>query len=79
MSPGGGSRRALLISKGWVDPGEAALLGALLVAALLVGRMLGNDFRAHPSNFPAPIAKGARMTVTGVGGRAHMAARERGR
>ena len=36
------------------DPGEAALLGVLLVAALLVGRMLGNDFRAHPSNFPAP-------------------------
>ena len=33
------------------NPEEAALLGALFVAALLVGRMLGNDFRAHPSNF----------------------------
>jgi hypothetical protein len=49
------------------DPEEAALLGFLLVAALLVGRMLGNDFRAHPSNFPAPTAaKEVRMTVTGV-------------
>ena len=45
------------------DPGEAGLLGVLLVAALLVGRMLGNDFRAHPSNFPARhAALGARFT-----------------
>lgn len=61
------------------DPGEVALLGVLLVAALLVGRTLGNDFRAHPSNFPAPTAAhGVRMTVTGVDGRARKAARERG-
>jgi hypothetical protein len=56
------------------DPGEAALLGVLVVAALLVGRMLGNDFRAHPSNFPAATAaKEVRMTVTDVDGRAHIA------
>jgi hypothetical protein len=52
------------------DPGEAALLGALLVAALLAGRALAHDFRTHPANFPAPsaAAMSVRMTVTGDDG-----------
>jgi hypothetical protein len=59
-------------------PGEAALLGIPFVAALLVGRMLGNDFRAHPSNFPAPAAATeVRVTVTGVDERPSTRARAR--
>ena len=39
------------------EPAEAALLLALLlVAALLAGRWLLRDLRAHPANFPEPTA-----------------------
>jgi hypothetical protein len=52
------------------EPREAALLGGVLVAALVVGRWLGADFRAHPANFPAPTAaQGLGIPVTGADGR----------
>ena len=35
-------------------PAEAALLGAVLVAALVTGRLLLRDFRRHPAGFPEP-------------------------
>ena len=48
---------------------EAGALTALLVAALIVGRWLLRDFRAHPANFPAPsLSHGLRMTATGADG-----------
>ena len=37
-------------------PAEAAALLALLVVALVVGRWLARDLRAHPANFPEPAA-----------------------
>ena len=37
-------------------PGEAAALLALLIVALVVGRWLARDLRAHPANFPEPAA-----------------------
>lgn len=37
-------------------PAEAALLGGVLVAALLAGRWLARDLRAHPANFPDRVA-----------------------
>jgi hypothetical protein len=50
-------------------PSEVAALAALLVLALLVGRWLLRDFRAHPANFPSPSAsQGLCMTVTGADG-----------
>jgi hypothetical protein len=33
-------------------PAEAAVLGGVLLAALLAGRWLARDLRAHPANFP---------------------------
>ena len=35
-------------------PAEAAMLGAVLVAALVTGRLLLRDFRRHPAGFPEP-------------------------
>jgi hypothetical protein len=35
-------------------PAEAALLGAVLLAAALAARWLARDLRAHPANFPVP-------------------------
>jgi hypothetical protein len=35
-------------------PAEAALLGAVLVVALVTGRLLLRDFRNHPAGFPEP-------------------------
>jgi hypothetical protein len=50
-------------------PREAALLGGVLLAALVVGRWLGADFRAHPANFPSPTAaQGLGLAVTGADG-----------
>jgi hypothetical protein len=47
------------------EPREAALLGGVLVAALLIGRWLGTDFRAHPANFPEPSpAQGLGLATT---------------
>jgi hypothetical protein len=46
---------------------EAALLGGLLVVALLAGRWLMRDFRAHPAGFPAAAAShGLRVMGTGA-------------
>jgi hypothetical protein len=51
------------------EPAEAAMLVALLGIALVVGRWLLRDFRAHPANFPAPSpSHGLHMTVTGADG-----------
>jgi hypothetical protein len=51
-------------------PAEAALLLGLLAVALLAGRWLLRDLRAHPANFPtATPAHGLRMTMTGADGR----------
>lgn len=51
-------------------PAEAALLLSMLAAALLVGRWLLRDFRAHPAGFPAPTAsQGLRMAATDGAGR----------
>jgi hypothetical protein len=36
------------------EPAELALVAAVLVVCLLVGRLLLRDFRAHPAGFPAP-------------------------
>jgi hypothetical protein len=33
---------------------EAAMLGGVLLAGVLIGRLLVRDFRAHPANFPGP-------------------------
>jgi hypothetical protein len=35
-------------------PADAALLGAVLVVALVTGRLLLRDFRNHPAGFPEP-------------------------
>src|SRR5215216_2045342 len=52
------------------EPTEAALLGGVLVAALLIGRWLAAAFRAHPAGFPSPTAaQGLGMAVTGADGR----------
>jgi hypothetical protein len=52
------------------EPAEAGLLLAMLGVALLTGRWLLRDFRAHPAGFPAPSAAGGlRMTVAGADGR----------
>jgi hypothetical protein len=46
-------------------PDEAALLLALLVGALGVGRWLWRDFRAHPAGFPEPTpSHGLRLTAS---------------
>ena len=34
------------------EPAEVSLLAGLVVVTLIIGRWLGNDFRAHPSTFP---------------------------
>lgn len=50
-------------------PAEAALLLGLGATALVAGRWLLRDLRAHPANFPAPTAShGLRMTATGADG-----------
>ena len=38
------------------EPAEAGAAGGVLLAALLAGRWLLRDFRAHPAGFPAPTA-----------------------
>jgi hypothetical protein len=44
------------------DPAEAALLLGLMAVALLIGRWLVRDLRAHPANFPeAKPSHGLRM------------------
>jgi hypothetical protein len=44
-------------------PAEVAVLGALLIAAVLSGRFLVADLRAHPSGFPEPSpSHGLRMS-----------------
>jgi len=49
------------------QPAEAALLGAVLVAALATGRLLLRDFRNHPAGFPAPSpSHGLRMGEGGT-------------
>jgi hypothetical protein len=49
-------------------PPEAALLLGLMSAAALAGRRLQRDLRAHPANFPAPVAAHG-LVATGAGGR----------
>ena len=52
------------------EPGEAAMLVALLLAAALIGRWLLRDLRVHPANFPAPsTAHGLGIAVTDAAGR----------
>jgi hypothetical protein len=51
-------------------PPEAALLAALAVAGVALGRWLLRDLRATPANFPDPgAAHGLRMAMTGADGR----------
>jgi hypothetical protein len=48
-------------------PGEVGILGAVLATAVLTGRWLGRDLRAHPANFPVPSpSHGLFMPVTGA-------------
>lgn len=49
--------------------GEVALLAGVASVAVLAGRWLLRDFRAHPANFPEPTpGHGLRMAVTGADG-----------
>ena len=49
---------------------DALLLTGVLVLALLAGRWLLRDFRAHPTGFPEPTAAhGLRVTVADAAGR----------
>ena len=51
-------------------PLEAAVLLALLAAAVLAGRRLLRDLRAHPANFPAPApSHGLGLAVADAAGR----------
>ncbi len=51
-------------------PAEAGVFIALMVVALMVGRWLLRDFRAHPAGFPEPTgAHGLGLAVTGADGR----------
>jgi hypothetical protein len=51
-------------------PPEAAALLGLLVVALVAGRWLLRDLRAHPANFPAPTAShGLRIAAARPDGR----------
>lgn len=44
---------------------EATMLGGVLLAGVLIGRLLVRDFRAHPSNFPEPSpAQGLGLATT---------------
>jgi hypothetical protein len=48
------------------EPAELAVLLCTLALALVIGRRLARDFRAHPASFPEPTAgQGLRMTTTG--------------
>ena len=48
------------------EPAEASLLAGLVVVTLIIGRWLGNDFRAHPSTFPmSTTTNRVGMAVTG--------------
>lgn len=50
-------------------PGEAGLLGAVLLVAGLSARFLLRDLRAHPAGFPAPApAHGLGMPATAADG-----------
>lgn len=52
------------------EPSEALGLVGLLALAAVVGRWLLRDFRAHPSNFPAPsAAHGPGIAVADAAGR----------
>jgi len=52
------------------EPPEAGLLLGLLTTALLAGRWLLRDLRAHPANFPTPTAAhGLGLATTGSDGR----------
>ena len=51
------------------EPAEAVALAVLLGVALLVGRLLLKDLRAHPAGFPAPApSHGLGMAVTAADG-----------
>jgi hypothetical protein len=50
-------------------PAEAAMLGAVLAAALVTGRLLLRDFRRHPAGFPEPApSHGLGVATSGTTG-----------
>ena len=63
-------------------PAEAALLGAVLIVALIAGRLLLRDFRSHPAGFPEPApSHGLGLDIggtTGGGARSRWASQNRG-
>ena len=51
-------------------PAEVALLAAVLVAALVTGRLLLRDFRRHPAGFPEPApSHGLGVAMSGTTGK----------